>query len=671
MSDTLSAALEYAERGWAVFPLDGKVPAIESGFKAASTDPELIRYWFNDTGFNVGVAIPEGHVVLDIDPRAGGPETLREIRDQLPKSTLVAKTGRGDGGLHIWFRGEIPKVKLPGIDIKRPGKGYVVAPPSVHPDTGGAYEWRNYGTPIADFEGEIQYAQSNSLIGVDLNTSGTARESAESAEPILKGVQHDTLLEVAAYAISKYPPAIARMVYDSALQRCEPAHPRNQAESIWNWVCTRQESGDGFVDDDLAPEPETPEPDPEERRFVPIDWEELLTGEIPEPDWLLEPLIEAGRQVALYSDAKAGKSLLLLEAACGVATGKAVLGDIAREPRPVVYLDMENTTDDLRERIDKLGYGWQELTGRLFYYSFPSLKYLDTPEGGREVYSIAIEHDAALVVIDTLSRVTEGDENENDTYHNFYKSTGVPLKRAGIGLIRLDHAGKDVGKGMRGASAKTTDVDAVWSLLIHEEDTLTLERTHTRAAHGAGKLTLERKDNPLRHVLPEAPFDTEIGAPSGPNLEQNRVELLIGHLEHLGLPPNTSVKASREALREAGIPFNAKCLDDAVRQRKSDTKPLVSRPFGEEGFVSEKLTPKADTKPDTKSENPRSEMVSELVSDGDTEDHGQVDTMTPTTQEPLQGAPVVSGSKTPYQPYVVPFDLEAVMNETAEWSSDG
>lgn len=665
MSDTLSAALEYAERGWAVFPLDGKVPAIESGFKAASTDPELIRYWFNDTGFNVGVAIPEGHVVLDIDPRAGGPETLREIRDQLPKSTLVAKTGRGDGGLHIWFRGEIPKVKLPGIDIKRPGKGYVVAPPSIHPDTGGAYEWRNPGTPIADFEGKIQYTQNNSLIGVDLNASGTARESAESAEPILKGVQHDTLLEIAAYAVSKYPPAIARMVYNSALERCEPAHPRGQAESIWSWVCDRQESGDGFVDPDDDLTPETPEPDSEERRFVPIDWEELLTGEIPEPDWLLEPLIEAGRQVALYSDAKAGKSLLLLEAACGVATGKAVLGDAAREPRPVVYLDMENTTDDLRERIDKLGYGWQELTGRLFYYSFPSLKYLDTPEGGREVYGIAAEHDAELVVIDTLSRVTEGDENENDTYHNFYKNTGVPLKRAGIGLIRLDHAGKDVAKGMRGASAKTTDVDAVWSLIVHEENTLTLERTHTRAAHGAGKLTLERKDGPLRHVLPEAPFDTE-GAPfSEPNLEQNRAELLIGHLEHLGVSPDASVRTSQWALKEAEIPFNQARLVEAVRERKdrylaTGNKPSSDEPVGD--------TTDTDTSSDTNTKYRRSETVT-VGTDTDQESERYHVT---NHQGASIRAPGGNGyADRGYQPYLVPFDLEAVMNETADWRSDG
>lgn len=243
-----------------------------------------------------------------------------------------------------------------------------------------------------------------------------------------------------------------------------------------------------------------------------IDWPLFWTEVEPEPVWLCEPLIERGRQVAFYSEAKAGKSLLWLEVAAALASGRAVLGNPEREPITVVYVDQENTKTDLRERLGKLGYVGEKLEG-LAYYSFPDLSYLDTETGGRELFALAKYHRGDLVILDTLSRVVEGDENENDTYHNFYRHSGVRLKADGIGLVRLDHAGKDASKGMRGASSKTTDVDEVWQLTTDGADMLTLVRTHSRSNHGEGRLAVIRKDNPLRHevarAIAAAPNDLE------------------------------------------------------------------------------------------------------------------------------------------------------------------
>jgi hypothetical protein len=42
----LQAALEYAHRGWPVFPCDkGKRPLTKHGFKDATTDENQIRAW--------------------------------------------------------------------------------------------------------------------------------------------------------------------------------------------------------------------------------------------------------------------------------------------------------------------------------------------------------------------------------------------------------------------------------------------------------------------------------------------------------------------------------------------------------------------------------------------------------------------------------------------------
>jgi hypothetical protein len=139
----------------AVLPLRGKAPAVPGsrGVHDAVADPRPIRTQvarWKPTG--IGIAIPEWAVVIDIDPRSGGDVTLARLvaeHGPLPP-TLTAMTGRGDGGRHLWWLrppGRLTGRRLPGIDVKTDG-GYVVAPPSIHPDTGRPYWWATVA-PVA------------------------------------------------------------------------------------------------------------------------------------------------------------------------------------------------------------------------------------------------------------------------------------------------------------------------------------------------------------------------------------------------------------------------------------------------------------------------------------------------------------------------------------------
>jgi hypothetical protein len=135
--DALQAALEYAERGWHVFPLkaQSKEPATAHGLKDASTDPAQIRKWFEGKDRNIGIATgPSGLAVIDVD-NAEGDAAIAPLLGGL--RTVAAQTGKG---AHLYFRGSAKsRPVLPGVDVKSEG-GYVVAPPSIHPD-GHAYEW--------------------------------------------------------------------------------------------------------------------------------------------------------------------------------------------------------------------------------------------------------------------------------------------------------------------------------------------------------------------------------------------------------------------------------------------------------------------------------------------------------------------------------------------------
>jgi hypothetical protein len=147
-TDIGAYAVEYALHGWQIFPLRGKIPAIAGGRGVldATTDLARIAAWWGGRyrGANIGAKVPQSMIVIDIDPRHGGAETVAALEDRhgpLP-TTLTTVSGRGDGGQHLFYRrppGKLSAARLgPGIDLKT-SSGYVVMPPSVHPDSGRPY----------------------------------------------------------------------------------------------------------------------------------------------------------------------------------------------------------------------------------------------------------------------------------------------------------------------------------------------------------------------------------------------------------------------------------------------------------------------------------------------------------------------------------------------------
>lgn len=148
-TDIGAHAIEYGVNSWAVGPLNGKIPAIPGGRGVLdfTTNIDQIAQWWGGryAGCNIGARVPASMFVLDIDPRHGGDRSIAELQerhnDLLPE-TLTTISGRLDGGRHLFFRrpsGKLISKRLgPGIDLKT-SSGYVVMPPSIHPDTGNRY----------------------------------------------------------------------------------------------------------------------------------------------------------------------------------------------------------------------------------------------------------------------------------------------------------------------------------------------------------------------------------------------------------------------------------------------------------------------------------------------------------------------------------------------------
>jgi hypothetical protein len=140
-SDLHIAAVEIATTVGAVFPCHGKIPLTSTGFRAATTDLNTVDYWWwRHPTANIGVAVPEGHLVIDVDRHHDGErflDLLEETNGRLPE-TRSART-RHDGR-HLWFTTtqqvrQGAEILGPGLDTRTAGRGYVIVPPSQ------GYEW--------------------------------------------------------------------------------------------------------------------------------------------------------------------------------------------------------------------------------------------------------------------------------------------------------------------------------------------------------------------------------------------------------------------------------------------------------------------------------------------------------------------------------------------------
>lgn len=159
----LDHALEYAGRGWPVFPLAGPKngPIIPSrhpvgdplrgkcqgacgddghGFHDATTDPERIRQWWTRwPRANIGAATGVVFDVLDVDHQDYA-EGVADLPDAVTEGGPVARSGGGKWHLYFLPSGRRRSIRFSQhCDYLGIG-GYVVLPPATH-RSGGTYSW--------------------------------------------------------------------------------------------------------------------------------------------------------------------------------------------------------------------------------------------------------------------------------------------------------------------------------------------------------------------------------------------------------------------------------------------------------------------------------------------------------------------------------------------------
>jgi len=110
------------------------------GLLDATTDLTQIGRWWGGAPYNIGLrtGAVSGIIVIDVDPRHGGDETLTTLVGRYGALPETRRHITGSLGQHIFFRHPGRTIKNnvatklgAGIDVRADG-GYVVAPPSRH-----------------------------------------------------------------------------------------------------------------------------------------------------------------------------------------------------------------------------------------------------------------------------------------------------------------------------------------------------------------------------------------------------------------------------------------------------------------------------------------------------------------------------------------------------------
>lgn len=153
----------------------------------------------------------------------------------------------------------------------------------------------------------------------------------------------------------------------------------------------------------------------ENMRTNPIDLEEhgifthseLMEMVFQPPSWIIENIFGKGHLGVLTGFSGHGKSWVALGLAISASSGKQFLGKYDIEKMPVLYIENENGTYELRRRVEYLGN--EERLKNLYFAPYPSLDLLQSTEW---LETQIQQKEIQLVILDSFAGLHAGKENE-------------------------------------------------------------------------------------------------------------------------------------------------------------------------------------------------------------------------------------------------------------------
>ncbi|MDN3520018.1 AAA family ATPase [Halomonas ramblicola] len=219
-----------------------------------------------------------------------------------------------------------------------------------------------------------------------------------------------------------------------------------------------------------CPQGEGPEPEAQEksRRGFGFDRIGDLLKSARAPEWLIKGILERGAFGAVIGPPGSGKSLAVIDIAVCVATGMPCFGrEVAKGL--VIYICGEGHAGVVRRCSAKSIHSGVSLAFAPLFISRTStqLDRADAAAMARAHISEIVEQtgqDPVLIIVDTLARNFEGDENSAADMGAFVRNLDAIGQEWGATVLVVHHTGKDARQGARGSTALRGALDAEYSI---------------------------------------------------------------------------------------------------------------------------------------------------------------------------------------------------------------
>ncbi len=374
----VESALQYAELGWRIFPVQppvidggwcsckkgedcpdpGKHPFHElQGINSATRDMQMLKTLFGSSEASIGLLCDKSFWVLDVDGPGGiaDLEHLISENEPLPK-TPTAETG--SGGRHYYFafdnRVKKNRTKINGysIDCKTTG-GAVVAPPSRH-SSGKCYRWLidPSETDLATApEWLIHYVtQDDRKRGSQTEFNFVGDLDLATAPGVGEGERNSQLCRLVGSHLARLgdTPELIQLAIAWG-NRCDPPMKKAEVEkTVCNLVAKHLANSVGDDSEDERNKEQLHETELSVSRFSEIESKEIA--------WLWEGRFALGKITLLTGEGGVGKSMLTCDLAARISKGinfpdglRCPIGDsffIAGE---------DGAEDTIRPRLDAAG----------------------------------------------------------------------------------------------------------------------------------------------------------------------------------------------------------------------------------------------------------------------------------------------------------------------------
>lgn len=473
----LEFALAYLRRGWPIFPLAAGTkdsPLVKWGpFQdRLPTEAEIREWWTKWPDANIAMATGplSGIAVLDLEL-----EGLQQIDMVANTMTLTGKGKQGFFKFVEGLRNKAALAKTKGYDVRADG-GYVVLPPSIHPN-GKRYAWALGPLPI------------ESLIEFPPKVLADIGEAKKIADAKPEGWLADLLTNLQeGNRNDSFTRAVGKLHY----------HGLDKA-TIWAILLPHAKASN-FEESELNSVIQSVTRYKQENRndgsTSPSDIETFLADQMPVA-WLCTPII-AKESIGFVSGLpETFKTWTLNDLAIECARGNGLwLGLFPVVGGRVLFIDQERSRGETQRRFKSLmaakGLSSSDMKGKLFVRSGTTTR-IDLDDSYRSFQNELRDIQPNLILIDSFATFQTGDENDRMSVQKVLERIKEIRSEFKCSIIFIDHENKSAFSDQRdgvtptafrmvGSVGKIAAADFI--LTVRRYDPTTCMVYHTKSTLG-------------------------------------------------------------------------------------------------------------------------------------------------------------------------------------------